>query len=164
MRTVIGLFPSRQDVSEESKRIEEAGFSKDNMRVITKERSIKCLLGCEPNSIVAKYASWGALLGILVYGIFILVAAWCDCTIYPISQLIAFEIVLFGILAGTIIGVILGAFIGWAEYEKDIHLYTQGINYGEKVFVLQTETDNVKKAMETLSQIGCLGVRMLPIA
>ena len=163
MRTVIGLFPSCQDVSEESKRIEEAGFSKDNMRVITKEGSIKCLLGCEPNSIVAKYASWGALLGILVYGIFILVAAWCDCTIYPISQLIVFEIVLFGILAGTIIGGILGAFIEWAEYEKDIHLYTQGINYGEKVFVLQTETDNVKKAMETLSQIGCLGVRILPL-
>ena len=164
MRTIIGLFPSHQDVSEESKRIEEAGFSKDNMRVITKERSIKCLLGCEPKPIVAKYASWGALLGILVYGIFILVAAWCDCTIYPISQLIAFEIVLFGILAGTIIGGILGLFFGWAEYEKDIHLYTQGINYGDKVFVLQTETDNVNKAIETLSQIGCLGVRMLPLA
>ena len=164
MRTVIGLFPSHQDLSEESKRIEEAGFSKDNMRVITKERSIKCLLGCEPKSILAKYASWGALLGIMVYGIFILVAAWCDCTIYPISQLIAFEIVLFGILAGTIIGGILGLFFGWAEYENDIHLYTQGINFGDKVFVLQTETDNVKKAMETLSQIGCLGVRMLPLA
>jgi len=164
MRTVIGLFPSHQDVSEESKRIEEAGFPRDNMRVISNERSIKCLLGCEPKSIVAKYASLGALLGILVYGIFISVAAWCDCILYPISQLIAFEIVLFGILAGTIIGGILGLFFGWAEYEKDIHLYTQGINFGEKVFVLQTETQNVEKAMETLSQIGCFGVRLLPIS
>lgn len=162
MSTVIGLFPSNQDVSEEAKRIEKAGFSNDSLRVITKEGSIKCLLGCEPNQIVAKYASWGALLGILVYGIFIFVAAWCDCTIYSISQLIAFEIVLVGVLAGTIIGGILGAFIGWAEYEKDTHLYTQGVNFGEKVFVLQADTEDAEKAMKTLKQVGCLGVRMLP--
>jgi hypothetical protein len=162
MRTVIGLFPSNQDVSEEFERIEEAGFTKDSMRVITKERSIKCLLRCEPDRIVAKFASWGALLGILVYGSFSIVAVWCDCTLFPISQLIAFEIVLVGILAGTIVGGIVGVFIGLAEYEKDTHLYTKGIRFGDKVFVLQTDIEDVEKAIETLSQIGCLGVRMLP--
>jgi hypothetical protein len=162
MRTVIGLFPSNQDVTEESRKIKEAGFSEDNMRVITSEGSVKCLLGCEAKPTVIKYTSWGALLGIFVYGIFILVAVWCDCILYPISQLVALGIFIVGILAGTIVGGILGVFIGLAEYEKDTHLYTQGVNFGDKVFVLRTERENVEKAMETLTQIGCLGVQMLP--
>lgn len=162
MSTVIGLFPSNNDGSEELKRMEEAGFTKDNIRVITKGRQIKKLLGCEPNRIVAEYATWGAFLGIAVYGIFVLVAVWCDCILYQISQLIAFEIVLVGILIGTLIGGIIGGLTGMAEYEKDTHLYTQGINIGDKVFVLQTESGDAEKAIEALNQIGCLGVRMLP--
>ena len=142
--------------------MEKTGFTKDNIRVITKCRPIKKLLGCEPNQIVAEYASWGALLGIATYGIFILVAVLCDCILYPISQLIAFEFVLIGILIGALIGGIIGVFTGMAEYEKETHLYTQGINIGEKVFVLQTERGDVEKTIETLNQIGCLGVRMLP--
>ncbi|MGB6681813.1 MAG: hypothetical protein WBF08_10900 [Candidatus Bathyarchaeia archaeon] len=162
MSTVFGLFPSNQDVSEELKKIGEAGFSQDSIRVLTKERPIKKLLGCEPNRIVAKYASWGALLGISTYGILVLVAVWCDCNLYLISQLIAFEIVLIGILIGALIGGIIGGFTGMAEYKKDTHLYTQGINIGDKVFVLQTERGDVEKAIKILNQIGCLGVRMLP--
>jgi hypothetical protein len=49
-----------------------------------------------------------------------------------------------------------------AEYEKDTHLYTQDINIGDKVLVLQTEIEDVEKAIKALNQIGCLGVRMLP--
>jgi len=162
VKTVIGLYPSKQDVSVQCKRIEEAGFTKDCLSVITQEKSIKCLLGCEPNQIIARYASWGAILGIAIYGIFVLVAVWCDCIIYPISQLIAIEIVIGGIAAGAFFGGFLGVFVGWAEYENDTHLYTQGVNLGEKVFVLQTEVEHAEKAMETLRQIGCLGVRKLP--
>ena len=162
MNTIIGLFPSQKDINEELKQMEEAGFSEDNIRVITKDRPIKKLLGCEPNRILAEHAAAGALFGIAVYGIFVLVAVWCDCMLYPISQLIAFEIILVGILCGALFGGIIGLFIGMAEYEKDTHLYTQGIRIGDKVFVLQTEIDNVEKAKEKLSQIGCLGVRMLP--
>jgi hypothetical protein len=162
MNTVIGLLPSNQEICEELKRIEEAGFTNENVRVITKEKSIKKILGCKPNRIVAKYASWGALLGIATYGIFILVAVWCDCSIYHISQLIAFEIILIGIIIGASVGGIIGVFSGMAEYEKDTHLYTQGIKFGNKVLLLQTESNNSEQAIEMLSQIGCLGVRILP--
>lgn len=162
MGTVIGLFPSDQNLSENFKRVEEAGFTRDSMRVVTKERSIKWLLGCEPNRIVAKYASLGALIGVFVYGFFIMVAAWCDCTTYSISQIIVSEIVLAVILVGVIVGGIIGVYIGFAEYEKDTYLYTQGIDLGDKVFVLQTDAKHADEAMEILSQIGCRGVRMLP--
>jgi hypothetical protein len=130
--------------------------------MITQFGTIIKTLGFDPNRIVAEYASWGALLGIAIYGIFILVAVWCDCILYPISQLIAFEIVLVSILCGGFIGGNIGVFTGMAEYEKDTHIYIQGINMGKKVFVLQSERGDAGKAIETLSQIGCLGVRMLP--
>jgi len=160
--TVIGLYPSNQEVIQEIHQLEDAGFTKDNIRVLTKIGTIKKILGFDPNRIVAAYASWGALLGIAIYGIFILVAVWCDCILYPISQLIAFEIVLIGILIGALIGGIIGVFTGLAEYEKETHLYTQGINIGDKVFVLQTESGDEGKAINTIHQIGCLGIRMLP--
>lgn len=162
MRTVIGLFPSKQEVNNEIKRLEDAGYDSDNIRVLTNNWSIKKILGCEPNRVVAKYASWGALIGIAVYGVFISVAVWCDCLLYPINQTIAFEIILTGILAGALIGGLIGVFIGLAEYEKDIHLYIQGINFGDKVFVLHIEGGEGDKAIRILRQIGCIGVRMLP--
>jgi hypothetical protein len=162
MRTVIGLYPSRQDLNEQVQKIEDAGFRKDALEVISEEKSVKCLLGCEPNRIIAKYASLGALIGTGIYGVFFIVAAWCDCNLYPISQLVATEIVLAGVLAGAIFGGIIGVFIGLAEYEKDTHLYTQGMNFGKKLFVLQADDDDAERAMDTLNQIGCLGIRMLP--
>ena len=139
MITVIGLYPSNQEVIQEIQQLEDAGFAKDNIRMLTKFGTIKKILGFDPNRIVAEYASWGALLGIAIYGIFILVAVWCDCILYPISQLIAFEIVLIGILIGAFKCGIIGGFTGMAEYEKETHLYTQEINIGDKVFVLQIE-------------------------
>lgn len=140
MITVIGLYPSNQEVIQEIQQLEYAGFAKDYIRVLTKIGTIKKILGFNPNRIVAEYASsWGALLGIAIYGVFILVAVWCDCILYPISQLIAFEIVLIGILIGAFKCGIIGVFTGMVEYEKETHLYTQGINIGDKVFVLQIE-------------------------
>lgn len=162
MSEVIGLFPSTRDVGEEIKEMEEIGFTKNDIRVITKEGHLKKILGCEPNRIVMNYAILGALLGIAVYGIFVLVAVWCDCAIYPIKQLIVVEIVLAGIIAGALFGGILGIFIGLAEYEKGTHLYIQGVKIGEKVFALKTDKRNVDKAVKILTQIGCQGVQVLP--
>lgn len=70
MRTVIGLLPSKQEVNHEIKQLEDAGFATNNIRVLTNDQAITRLLVCEPNRVVAKYASWGALLGIAVYSVF----------------------------------------------------------------------------------------------
>jgi hypothetical protein len=149
-------------VSQEILQLEDSGFDMDIIRILTNDGAIKKLLGCESNRIVAKYASIGALLGIAGYGVFILVAVWCDCNLYPISQTNAFEIVLVGITAGALIGAIIGVFPGLAQYEKDTHLYTRGINIGDKVLVLHAPREDVEKAEKTSRQIGCRGVRVVP--
>jgi len=162
MKTVIGLYHSHQAINEQYMLFEQAGFTKDHFSVISEDKPARCLLGCDPTKIVTRYASWGAITGIIVYGVFILFAAWCDCTIYSISQVLASEIVIVGILAGSFVGGLLGVFIGYAEYEKDTHLYLQGIQLGDKLFVLETEKKDAEKAVQVLEDAGCLGVRMLP--
>lgn len=146
MSTVIGLFPCNQEMNYQVGKLEEAGFGKDNIRVITNNRAVLKLLGCEPNCVVARYAGWGAFFGIAVYGIFALVASWCDCILFQFSHIVAFDIILVGTLFGALIGGIMGGITGMAEYEKETHLYTQGVRMGNRVLVLQTEPGDVERA------------------
>ena len=162
MKKVIGLSPYSKDVNAYVKRLEELGFSKTRLSVVNDENSIRCLLGCNPTPIVVQYASWGIILGVSVYGIFALVAMWCDCIIYPVNRLVAAEIVIIGMIAGALIGGLLGVFIGWAEYEKNTHLYIQGVNIGESVIVLEAGIRETDRAVEVLQAIGCQGVCVLP--
>lgn len=81
---------------------------------------------------------------------------------YLISQTIAFEIILSGVLIGALICGIIGVFTSLAEYEKDTHFYTQGINVGDKVLVFHATREDVEKAEKTSRQIGCRGVRVVP--
>jgi hypothetical protein len=160
--TVIGLFPCNQEVSYQLEQLEGAGFTKDNIQVLTNARTVLKLLGCEPNCVVARCAGWGALFGIALYGVFALVASWCDCFLFQFSHPIAFEIILVGTIFGALIGGFMGGITGMAEYEKDTHLYTQGVRMGNSVLVLQTELGDVERAKSTLRQMGCIGVSIIP--
>lgn len=162
MSTVIGLFPCNQEVSHQIRRLEEDGFARESIRVLTQVGAIQKLLGCEPNHVVAQYAGWGAFSGIAVYSIFALVAGWCECNLFQFSRIIAFDTILVGTLFGALIGGIIGGITGMAEYEKDTHLYTQGVKTGNKVLVLKTESRDIERAKSTLRQVGCIGVRMIP--
>jgi hypothetical protein len=162
MSTVIGLFPCNQEVSYQVGQLEEAGFGKDNIRVVTNNSAILNLLGCEPKRVVTKYAIWGALFGIAVYSIFALVAGWCECNLFQFNRIVAFVTILVGTIFGALIGGIMGGITGMAEYEKDSHIYTQGVRMGNRVFVLQTELEGVGRAKTAFRQVGCTGVRVVP--
>ena len=100
MSTVIGLFPCNQEVSHQIRRLEEDGFARESIRVLTQ--------------------------------------------------------------VGALIGGIIGGITGMAEYEKDTHLYTQGVQMGNRVLVLLTELGYVERAKTSLLQVGCISVRMIP--
>ena len=162
MKTVIGLYHAHEPIDKQIMLIEKAGFTRDLVSVISEDNSARRLLGCDPIKIVSLYASWGALSGMMIYGVFMLFAAVCDCMIYAINQLLASEIVFAGLLAGSVIGGLLGIFIGLAEYEQNTHLYLQGIQFGNKLLVIETHTKDAEKAVQVLKDTGCLGVRKLP--
>jgi hypothetical protein len=161
MSTVIGLSPYQQDIVRQLHVLEEAGYSKDRVRVISKEGSIYQILGCSPGCIVTNYTGWGAFFGILIYGIFALVASWCECNIFLFSHEVGFGIILVGILFGAFAGGFIGFITGLAEYEKDTHLYTQGIHVGSKVLVLDVNVEESERAKTALHNLGCTGIRVI---
>jgi len=161
MSTVIGLYPANQEVSQEIERLKYAGFVRDNIRVLNNDGAIKKLLGCDPYHILGKYASWGTLFGIVVYGVLILSAILFDSNFYPIGQTIGFEIILVGILFCALMGGIIGAIKGLAQYQEDTYLYTQRINIDDNLFILQTPREDEEKAVKALCQIGCRDVRVV---
>jgi hypothetical protein len=161
MSGVIGLFPCKQEVTYQIEKLEDAGYPRDRIRIITESGSIHQLLCCDPNPIVKAYAGWGAFIGIAIYGIFALVASWCECNLLHFGPNIGLGIVIVGVLCGAFIGAFIGGIVGMAEYEKDTHLYTRGISKGSKVLVLETNTEQSERAERALRTIGCTGVRCL---
>ena len=163
MGNVIGLFPCKQNILYQMEQLDEAGIDKRNIRIYTQERVIPKLLGKEPSRVIIRFAAWGTFLGMVIYGIFALVAGWCECNIFHFSQSAAMKIIVIGILFGIFSGGFIGAITGVAESEKDTHLYTQGIRMGDTVFVVSTETGEIEKAKSILRNIGCIGVRTIPL-
>ena len=154
MDTIIGLFPYQQDGFYLLQQLVDAGIDVNKIRVFTQEKPIQKLFGSEPKRMAVRYAIWGTLFGIAVYGIFGLIAGWCECNLFYFSQLIAIKTILIGILVGAIIGGLLGGITDIAENEKDTHLYTQGVRMGDTVFVIRTELDEIENANSSLHQNG----------
>jgi hypothetical protein len=162
MSTIIGLIPDQREISTEVERLVETGIPEENILVLAKEKAVREILGCDPICTVRYYAIWGALLVGTIYGIFGIVAAWCECNLLGFNQPSGMLTLIGGVLAGGFVGGILGAIIGLGESEENTHLYTQGVRIGNRVLVLQTESGDVEKAKKTLRQVGCIGVRMIP--
>jgi hypothetical protein len=161
MAAVIGLFRNEVDVSAAIQKLNQAGFPQESIEIQTNPSLIKGLLGCKATKTVTKYAAWGALFGIAVYLIFTLVAGWCECTIFGFGRNLAFIIVLAGLLIGTIIGALMGCLVGVDQYEKDTHLYVQGMRQGGRLIIVQASEADAKRVQSLLEQERISGVRTL---
>ena len=161
MGTVISLAPSSLNYYDILNYIKHEGFDNHEIIVLRSEKEFQKTLGCDPSCIVVNYASWGALIGIAIYGVFAVFAALCNCNLLHYSTKITLGIALIGISFGAFIGGFMGCIVGLAEYEKDTHFYTQGIRMGEKLIVLRIEQTEIDKAIATLLQIGCTGVKSI---
>ena len=162
MSTIIGLLPAQHEVNSEVERLVETGIPAESILVLAQEKAIREILGCEPICTIRYYAIWGALLVGAIYGVFGIVAAWCECNLLGFNQPSGMLTLIGGVLAGGFVGGILGAIIGLGESEKNTHLYLQGARMGRKILVLQTAKGDVEKAKTTLRQVGCTGVRTIP--
>ena len=161
MKPVIGFFWHETDISLAVNRLQEAGFAEDKISILTQESAIRNLLGCKPGIVVPKYAAWGAFFGIITYGIFGLVAGWCQCNLFSFEQVYGIGAFLGVILGGAFVGGFLGCIAGVAESEKDSHLYVQGARMGGRVIVVQANEENTAEATLILEQEKASGVKSL---
>lgn len=161
MNTIIGLLPSQSDPISEIEKLVDTGIPEEDVSVLTQEKAIREILGCDPICTIRYYAIWGALIGGAIYSVFGALAAWCECNLFGFDQTNGLLTLMGGVLAGGFVGGVLGAIIGLGKSEENTHLYTQGARMGNRVIVLRTESGNVEKAKTMLSQLGCIGVRMI---
>lgn len=161
MNTIIGLLPSQSDPISEIEKLVDTGIPEEDVSVLTQEKAIREILGCDPICTIRYYAIWGALIGGAIYSVFGILAAWCECNLFGFDQANGLLTLMGGVLAGGFVGGVLGAIIGLGKSEENTHLYTQGARMGNRVIVLRTESGNVEKAKTMLSQLGCIGVRMI---
>jgi hypothetical protein len=161
MNTVIGLISDEQKINRELSLLNKAGFSEDNIQVFSLDRELEKFFSHEKYSVIARYAGWGAFIVGVIYTVFALVAAWCDCNLLHYSFKISFEIIPVGLLVGGFIGGFLGLISGIAEYENEITPYTQGVRRGGKVIAVQVDEEETEKAKQVLQNGGINRVRTL---
>jgi hypothetical protein len=162
MSRVIGLFWNESDADHSIINLKAGGFSEEKIGIINTNRAIRELFDCcKPLGIVGKYAAWGAFFGILTYAVFALVAGWCQCTILNYGHGFAIGTLLAGVLVGTIVGGVMGCFVGWAESDKDVHFYLQGMRLGGKVLSVQADESEIEKAKDLLLRENAHEVKVI---
>jgi hypothetical protein len=159
MKTIIGLVGSSVDIAQPIHRLQDSGITDDRVSVISQEKAVRKLLGCEPSCVVMRYAAWGAAIGIAIYGIFAVFAALCQCGLMQYGRAYGIGTFLGGVLAGAFVGVVLGALVGMAEFEKDTHLYVQGVRMGDQVIVVQASETEIETVRAVLLQERASGVK-----
>jgi hypothetical protein len=162
MKPVIGLFGREVDSSLVINRLKAAGIAEDKVRLLTQEGAIRKLLECEPSGLVSRYTALGAFFGIAIYGIFGLVASFCQCNLLHFGHNFGIATILGLTLGGIFVGGIIGCLIGAAESEKDSHLYVQGARIGGRVIVVQTGEEDFENVKRILEQANVSGVKLLP--
>ena len=161
MYPVIGLFWREVDTAQVVNKLKEAGFPEDKISIFTQESALRSLLGCKPSDVIPKYATLGVLFGIIIYGIFGLLAGWCQCNWFNFEQMYGIAAFLGIILGGVFVGGFLGCIAGIAESEEDSHLYIQGARLGGRVIIVQANRENVERALSILEQAKASGVKSL---
>lgn len=161
MSKIIGILPSQFDISTEVEGLVEFGLSSEDIQILTKENSIQKALGCNPICTVKYYAVGGALLIGAIYGIFGVVAAWCECNLLSFDQPFGYLTLIGGVLAGGLVGGILGAMLGLGESEKHSHLYVQEARLGATVVLVNTMLEKAEQTGEFMRKGGFIGIKTL---
>jgi hypothetical protein len=159
MKTVIGLFWRDEDVRNSLHRLEDAGFAQDSLgtpRCISRQ-----LLAGDLGHPIARYVGWGVIIGIAIFGTFGLAAALAGCNwfgygfTYGAATLVGF------VAVGGLVGALLALWIGIDALERDTHLYVQGVHLGGKLVTVESDDEQITKAMAILRGGDGVGVKVL---
>jgi len=161
MKTVIGLLWNDESVQSCIHQLKEVGLAENSISVLDHYAAVRELVGTYQSHVVAKYAFWGALLGIATVGPLGLGASLCECTLLRFSPGFGIGILVAFIAIGTAFGAFLGCFFGVDESERCYHLYCRGVCLGARMVAVQASDELVATAMRTLRHEDAFGVATL---
>ena len=161
MNTVVGLLWSEEGVQSSIRRLKELGVDEDAITVVSQDTAVRDLLGADQGHPVARYALWGALLGIAVYGPFGVGASLCECSLLRFGPGFGIGILLAFIAIGTTFGAFLGCFFGVDRAEQGRHLYCRGVELGAHLIAVRADDELAAKTMSILREQKVAGVTTL---
>jgi hypothetical protein len=145
MNTVVGLLWSEEGIQSSIRKLKELGVDEDAISVLSQDIAVRELLGAVQGHPVARYALWGALLGIAVYGPSGVGASLCECNLLRFGPGFGIGILLAFIAIGTTFGAFLGCFFGVDRAEQNHHLYCRGVEQGAQLIALRADDELAAK-------------------
>jgi hypothetical protein len=161
VKTVIGLVWGDENIQDSLRELKKAGLAENSISLLTRYSSVRGLLGANQGHEAAKYALWGALLGIATFAPFGVAASVCECTLLHYNPGFGVGILIAFVAIGVGFGAFMGHFVGVDKAERSYHLYCQGVCRGAKVVVVQASDELVANAVRTLRRAEAVGVKAL---
>jgi hypothetical protein len=161
MTHVIGLFPHGLKDDRSFVDLRSAGFNPAKIGMMSEDQVIWEVFGSKQGRVIAAYTGLGALAGFVIYGIFALLASWCQCYLFQSDTLVQWKTFLGGILAGMFVGSSLGLFVGISKLEELIALYSQGRQINGKLVEVQVSGKRANQVKNVLEQDGACEVKII---
>lgn len=160
-RLVVRLFDSEELVEQAVAALERKGFSADTLDIVTLDEVTSEYEGSVQATTIDETVISGALGGAIFGSIFGAVAG-VGALLFPglqtmmrMSAQSAWALVaLVGTSTGAFFGVILGFLVGLGIAEEDRYLYDDSLKHGNKLVMLETDSDRAREAAHIMQQVN----------
>lgn len=162
MTTIVGLFESDENVQSSIDKLKGAGVTEAKVIVVPCNDAGRERLDIAQHWLVAKYAGWGAVIGIAIAGSFGLATGLSALTIYGFGLTFTISMLIVFSLIGAALGGLFGAFMGVDALEKINQLFREGIGFGGELEIVQAADELAFQAMGILQKTEALAMEIYP--
>jgi uncharacterized protein (TIGR02271 family) len=155
-KTVIGLFDSMSDARKVVQDLQESGFERDAISIVSREgERYVSDRGDERTSGAAMGAGAGAAVGGLG-GLLVGLSALAIPGVGPVIAAGPLATTLAGAALGATAGGIMGALTDLGIPEEEAHYYAEGVRRGGALVSVETEDHEAERAAEIMSRYGAV--------
>lgn len=164
MSTVIGLLKEDRQLTRVTERLQAAGCALDRIRILTQPGEAHSLLDKQAvaKCQMSRCVGLGALVGLSFFGPIGFISSLVGCTVFGCSPLI-WVVAMGGLsLIGALFGAACGCFFGLDRFERDTHVYTEGVGWGNKLVVVTTDTtDTEARTAQILQDEEAIAIKII---
>ena len=164
MSTVIGLLKEDRRLTTVTEKLLAAGCTLDSIRILGKPGEVHALL--DKNAMakcqMSRCMGLGALTGIAFFIPVGVASSLIGCTVFGCSPLIWLVALGGFLLIGALFGAACGCFFGIDRYERETHLYTESVGWGNKLMVVTTDmAETEARTAQILQEEDAIAVKII---
>ncbi len=161
MATVIGLFSKDEHVQRSIDKLQEAGITRDKIKVLAFEDAVVDLLNGRQSAVITKYVGLGVLVGMTIFGLYELIGRICDCGIPIYGIRIELDTLALFIAVGAILSMLVGYFVGIERLKGSIRPYIWNVHQGSKVVAVQANDEQENTVINILHNENGAAIKTL---